>query len=545
VLRAGHSLCDAGDGAITGEPRARWHPNSRFLFLVNALTRALTEVLAAVRGANCPPHIARLPVTGITMDSRQVQKGNLYLAIPGTRVDGHDYVADAAARGACAAVVEREVSVAGVPVIRVPNSRRALAEVAAEWHGNPAERLSVVGVTGSFGKTTVVMMLDAIAAAAGQPMGAIGSEMVGIRLHGQVLEQSPYTTPDALLLHRAFAMLRDRGADRVAMEVTSHALAQERVHGVGFDLGVFTNLAPLEHKEYHPTFEHYVRSKLRFFEHLRPGAPLVYFAEDPSLQRLVPGLPVTPISCGTGADAAVRFEVDRVSMDGTRIRLSVRKPLPRWTDRDLPPQEFALDLPLLGQPYTRNAAFAATVALIMGAEVGHIRQALGAFTPPRRRMQVIPCGEFTVLDDTAQHPDSLSAVFKVVRQLPHRHLHIAYAIRGQRGPEINHQLATALGIWASQVDIDTLVLTSSVEAVDERNRVEDSEKEAFVRGLSEGGVRFEARARLDEAVQAVLDRAGAGDLVLFLGPFGMHGAARILDGWCAEHGVGDRGSGSP
>jgi UDP-N-acetylmuramoyl-L-alanyl-D-glutamate--2,6-diaminopimelate ligase len=139
-------------------------------------------------------------------------------------------------------------------------------------------------------------MLDAILTAAGQAIGAIGSEMVGIRVRGRVLQESPYTTPDA--------MLREEGADRVAMEVTSHAIAQERVHGLRFGLGVFTNLAPLEHKEYHPTFEHYLETILRYFDHLRPGAPLVYFAEDPSLQRLAPDLPATAVSCGSGADAS-------------------------------------------------------------------------------------------------------------------------------------------------------------------------------------------------------------------------------------------------
>jgi UDP-N-acetylmuramoyl-L-alanyl-D-glutamate--2,6-diaminopimelate ligase len=504
---------------------------------VNPSPSSLSELLAHVRGAHLPPGSERIVVTGVEMDSRQVRPGTLYVAVPGTRVDGHDFVEDAVGRGAAAVLVHREVPAVDVPVIRVADSRRALAEVAAAWHGHPAERLRLVGVTGSFGKTTVVMMLDAILVAAGQPVGGIGSEMVGIRFRGTVLEHSPYTTPDALLLHRALADLRERGADRVAMEVTSHALAQKRVHRLEYDVGVFTNLAPLEHKEYHPTFEHYIQSKLRFFDHVRRGAPLVFFGGDPALRHLMDDLPLHPVACDTEAGADVRFAAESMTVAGMRVRLEVPRALPRPDGGEVPPTDFDFDLPLLGTPYLRNAALAATTALLMGAGADDVRRALAAFSPPRRRLQVIRCGAFDVLDDTAQHPDSLSAVFGVVERLPHRRLHIAYAVRGQRGPEINHQLATTLGIWAGRVPIDTLVVTSSEEAVDAANRVDDAEREAFLGGLSEQGVGCRTESRLEDAVRGVLDHAGEGDLVLFLGPFGMHGAAEILDAWCEERGI--------
>jgi UDP-N-acetylmuramoyl-L-alanyl-D-glutamate--2,6-diaminopimelate ligase len=128
-------------------------------------------------------------------------------------------------------------------------------------------------------------------------------------------------------------------------------------------------------------------------------------------------------------------------------------------------------------------------------------------------------------------------VFEVVERLPHRRLHVAYAIRGQRGTELNHQLATTLGIWSARVEISSLLITSSVEAVDERDRVDPAEREAFIRGLSENGLAFEEHDRLDDAVHGVLERAAAGDLVLLLGAFGMSDGAEVMERWCATHGI--------
>src|SRR5690606_1152079 len=158
-------------------------------------------------------------------------------------------------RGAVAVVVERRVEGAdGVPLVVVPSARQALAELAAIWHGYPARALRMVGVTGTLGKTSVLKMLEAILRTAGRRIGTIGS--LGVGLPGRD-EPTGYTAPDPLLLQRSLRRIADAGCDLAAMEVTSHALDQKRVHGIEYGLGVFTNLVPLEHMDYHRSFRRY------------------------------------------------------------------------------------------------------------------------------------------------------------------------------------------------------------------------------------------------------------------------------------------------
>jgi UDP-N-acetylmuramoyl-L-alanyl-D-glutamate--2,6-diaminopimelate ligase len=178
-----------------------------------------------------------------------------------------------------------------------------------------------------------------------------------------------------------------------------------------------------------------------------------------------------------------------------------------------------------------NGALAATAALCAGAPAQAVREALAAFPPPPRRMQIVHDGDFTILDDTVGHPESVSALFRVVRRIPHRRLHVAFAVRGRRGIEINRQIAKSLAIWSRRVPLSTLVVTSSVEAADERNRVDEAERAVFVEPLHAAGLPVVEAARLKDAVHQVLDRARDGDLVLLLGAQGMDRGAPIANAW--------------
>lgn len=461
----------------------------------------------------------------IATDSRRVRPGDLFVAIRGTRTDGHACVAEAVARGAAAVVAERDVGEPGVPVLHVNSSRRALAELAAAWYDRPAERLPLVGITGTLGKTSVLSMLEAILRRAGRRVGTIGS--LGVRFGGEA-EDTGHTVPGPLVVQRALARMRAAGAELVAMEVTSHALSQERVHGLRFALGIFTNLVPLEHMEYHESFEDYARAKARFFDHLTAGAPLVYSAGDRTVAALLAGRNVRPVGCGGGENATVQVERQRITSEGMRLLLRVRAPLPRLHGEALPPVAFPVEMRLLGRSNAQNAALAAAAALCLGAPIEAVQDALGTLKPPRRRLQVIHRERFTVLDDTVGHPDSITAVFEVAERLPHRKLHVVFAIRGQRGVEVNRGDAEALAIWAARVPIATLVVTRSVEAADERNRVTSEERAAFVERLHEQGLEFQEHDRLEDAVVHALEATGEGDLLLLLGAQGMDAGAAVL-----------------
>jgi UDP-N-acetylmuramoyl-L-alanyl-D-glutamate--2,6-diaminopimelate ligase len=497
--------------------------------------RSLSDLFDAVpelRGRSA----ADTRVSSITTRSEEVVPGALFVALRGTRVDGHAFVDEAARRGAAAAVVEEDGADPGIPVFRVPDTRLALAALAAEWHGRPAERLSLVGITGTVGKTSTLAVLEALLAAAGVRVGTIGS--LGVKVDGEPIERHGYTAPDPLLLHGEMARLVEEGCRLVAMEVTSHALVQERVAGLRYGLGIFTNLLPLEHAEYHGTFADYVRAKVRFFDHLEPGAPVVHNADDRAVRRVVRERPVTPVACGTARTATVRVEPESVSASGTKLVLNVRRPFPRMGGGEVAPVRIPVEMRLLGRSNLSNAALAATAALALGVGPDTVREVLAGLTPPRRRLEMLHRGRFLVIDDTVGHPDSVSALFEVVGRLEPRRIQVAFAVRGQRGPRINGHVGKALAIWAEQLPLGTLVLTRSAEAADERNRVEEREYAAFVRPLRAAGIPFTERERLDEAVPAALEAAEEGDIVLLLGAQGMDRGAEIARGWLGERGGG-------
>lgn len=499
--------------------------------------RPLSELLRAVPDVTGGGAAAGVPIRAVTATSGEVSPGALFVALRGTKVDGHAFVDEAVRRGAAAVLVEDDGVRAAVPVLRVPDSRRALAAIAAEWHGRPADRLPLVGITGTVGKTSTLAVLEAILAASDRTVGTIGS--LGVKVDGEPIERHGYTAPDPLLLHGELARLEAEGASLVAMEVTSHALAQERVAGLRYALGIFTNLLPLEHAEYHGTFREYVRAKARFFEHLPAGVPLVHNADDRAVRRLAREHDVVAVGCGTARTADVRIEPESVSPAGTRLALNVRRPLPRVGGGAVAPVRIPLEMRLLGRSNLSNAALAATAALLLDAAPETVRAVLAGLAPPRRRLEVLHHGRFLVIDDTVGHPESVSALFEVVGQLRPRRIHAAFAVRGQRGPRINRHVAKALAIWAERLPMGTLVLTRSAEAVDDRNAVTDREHAAFAAPLREAGIDFGERDRLDDAVHAALAAAGEGDVVLLLGAQGMDRGMEIARAWLAEH--GDRG----
>jgi UDP-N-acetylmuramoyl-L-alanyl-D-glutamate--2,6-diaminopimelate ligase len=465
-------------------------------------------------------------IRGITANSRQVEPGDLFVAIPGSQADGHTFIADAVARGAAAVVVERDPNGAlGVPVVRAGNTRRLLAELAATWYGDPASRLRLVGITGTLGKTSTLMMLAAILERAGRRIGTIGS--LGVRAPG-VTTGTGHTVPDPLVLHAGLAQLAAAECEIAAMEVTSHALDQERVHGLLYELGIFTNLVPMEHADYHASFREYVEVKSRFFEHLRPDAPLVYSSDDAVLRGMMRERWPSSIGCGERPDSAVQIQAVELGSNGTRVTLVIREALPLRNGGTLESQRIEIRLRLLGRPNVTNAALAVTAALCLGASPRDAAEALASFPPSRRRMEIIQRNGVTVLDDTIGHPESLSALFDVVQKLSFRELHVAVAVRGNRGEQINTLLAQSLAIWLGKIPAATLVITSSIDAADERNRVDDTELDAFLAPLQQAGIPLERCARLDEAVRFVVDRARPEDLILLLGAQGMDDGAAIL-----------------
>lgn len=345
----------------------------------------LSTVAAALEGVGIPFTLDRdVEISAIDHYSQQVEAGSAFCCIPGGRVDGHDLAADAVAAGAVALVVERPLGL-GVPELQVPSVRLALGHLVARFFGDPSHDLTVIGVTGTNGKTTTVSLLHAIFTAAGRSTEVIGTLTSG--------PSGPPTTPDAPELQERLAAWRDAGVEVVAMEVSSHALAMGRVDGTRFAVAEFTMLGH-DHLDLHRDIESYFAAKSRLFEAALTERAVIR-SDDPWGQRLIAtvDVPVRPFALDDGAPM---HKID----GGTRFT---------WAGR-------SVELPLIGDHNVANALGAATVASWLGVSDDDIVTGLVSVGTVSGRFELVDAGQpFTVAVDYAHTPDALATALAAAR----------------------------------------------------------------------------------------------------------------------------------
>jgi UDP-N-acetylmuramoyl-L-alanyl-D-glutamate--2,6-diaminopimelate ligase len=358
-------------------------------------------------------------VSVVTGDSRAVVPGALFFALPGAQRDGHDFAAEAARRGAVAVVAERPVECAPALLLLAPSSRRAMALAAAALHGHPGRELQLAGVTGTNGKTTVSYLVEACAVAAGRPCGVLGT--ITHRFPGTTRPAS-HTTPESTEVQALLAEMRAAGARLVVMEVSSHALAQERVAGLRFQVAGFTNLTR-DHLDYHGDMEGYFSAKRRLFvEHLAPDGTAVVNARDPYGARLAdqlgPGRQAWRY--GTRSEDALRPEGLESTLSGTRATLRT------------PRGEVVLRSPLVGAHNVENLLCAAGMALALGLPPEAVARGLAASGGAPGRLQRIDGPGFPVFVDYAHTDDALARVQAALRALGPRRLVTVFGCGGDR-----------------------------------------------------------------------------------------------------------------
>jgi UDP-N-acetylmuramoyl-L-alanyl-D-glutamate--2,6-diaminopimelate ligase len=456
-------------------------------------------------------------IVEVTEDSRQVRPGSLFVAIPGTRMDGHGFVEDAVSRGAAALLLEHPVEApVALPVVFVPSSRTALAHVSARLHGNPAANLRLIGFTGTFGKTTTSEVIRALLAAGGHRVAVLGS--LGARFDGYSDPGDGLTTPSPPTLHRVLGDLRDRWADVVVMEVTSHALVLDRLAGLSFGEFVVAAVVPGEHTDFHHSYRDYVTAKARFIDYLAPGALVSYDADNQASTdlaarapaRLRVGLSLTRRDLTSACDVVVR----NVEIDDQGALMTVRGERLRST--------------LLGSVNVRAVGLALTHALARDIDMRTARRVLATLTPLPRRMQTLSIAGRMVLDDVAAHPDNFRATFEVAALLRRRRLVIAYAIRGRRGADINRRNALALADLALLHAASRVVLTASDDTVGPPDHATAVEIDATRAAFSERACSAIWHDTLSEAMRDVASNSSAGDLIVAVGAQGMDQGAPLL-----------------
>ncbi len=225
-----------------------------------------------------------IEISGIAYDSRKVKPGDIFVAIPGLKFDGADFIPQAIECGAKIIVTEKDVKFPeDIRIIKVDNARRALAELSARFYDYPSRKLKLIGITGTNGKTTIAYLIESILKESGIKAGMIGT--VEAKIAGRTIP-STLTTPESLELQGLLARMVKEGVTHVVMEVSSHALAQERVHGLEFDIAIFTNLTH-EHLDYHKTMEEYLAAKQKLFKMLKPQGLAMVNVDDPQSKKII------------------------------------------------------------------------------------------------------------------------------------------------------------------------------------------------------------------------------------------------------------------
>ncbi len=474
------------------------------------LLRDVGDVAATIHGD------AAVVVRGISADSRTVQPGDLFVALPGTRTDGLQYVADARARGAVAVAAQHGDaavaatasgdSFAAVTWVDTSAPARLLARLAARFHGEPTRDLTMVGVTGTNGKTTVTYLLEAMWNAAGARPGVIGT--ISYRFGGDVVP-APLTTPPAPELFARLAGMRDGGASHVAMEVSSHALVQDRVEGIAWDAAVFTNLGR-DHLDFHRDADDYFRAKTLLFRALerspKPRRIAVVNAVDPRGRELQRGLAVPTITFGDGGD--VRAEQLAMALDGSTF------------DLVLGGERAAVRSPLVGAGHVENVLAAAATAHALGVPVAAIVRAVETFAGVPGRLEAVRAGQpFTVLVDYAHTPDALAGVLGSLRSMVGGRLLCVFGCGGDRDRGKRPLMAEAV---ARAVDL--AVLTSdNPRTEDPRAIIADAEPGLAAAGLSRlatldrGARGYVVEPDRPRAIAAAIAAARAGDCVVIAG----------------------------
>jgi UDP-N-acetylmuramoyl-L-alanyl-D-glutamate--2,6-diaminopimelate ligase len=368
--------------------------------------------------------VADQEIRGLCYDSRQVIPGSLYFALRGTRADGHDYLAAAAAQGAVGAVVENAAAVpAGLPYLQVASARQTMATLAAKYYGDPTGSGPLVGITGTNGKTTTTYLVEGILAAAGIPAGVLGT--ISYRF-GDIAIEASHTTPESVELQAALRQLADAGAKSFVMEVSSHALEQYRVDGCRFDLAIFTNLTR-DHLDYHGTMDAYLQSKLRLFRELLAPAhgkgcrTAVINLDDPAAESFLAAAAGPTLTYGQATGAAVTAREVTFSTAGIHATLVT------------PVGTTELVSPLLGRFNLSNLLAAAASGVALGLPLTAIVAGLRQHrTVPGRLERVPEQLGITVLVDYAHTGDALENVLQTLVELKPRRMITVFGCGGDR-----------------------------------------------------------------------------------------------------------------
>ena len=465
----------------------------------------LTTLLQALEGrVKILDHHGNLDVSvnAITDDSRAVSTRSLFVAVKGEQVDGHDFIPAAVRAGMVALVSQHPVCEASFPSVRVEDSRKALGLLGSRFYGDPSSHIRMIGVTGTNGKTTTTYICKALLEALGHSVGLIGTVAYQI---GAKTIPATHTTPGALELQQLLATMVTGGCATAVMEVSSHALAQDRTSGCEYDVAVFSNLTQ-DHLDFHKTMEEYFQAKLRLFTGLAGGRKTnkraIINIDDPYGNRIGECCSAPVWTYALKAKADLRAEAVRLSLQGTTFTAAT------------PVGSFPIETHLVGEHNIYNLLAAIGVALHEGATPDHIRQAVAKVVNVPGRFERVVAGQpFTVAVDYAHTEDALVRLLAAAQALKTGRIITVFGCGGDRDRGKRPKMGEAAVRYS-----DVVILTSDNPRTEDPLSILEQVEVGVIEALRQRPhVQYRKVPDRREAIEEAVRQAQSADMVLIAG----------------------------
>lgn len=436
-----------------------------------------------------------IDITGIEHDSRKIQKGDLFVAIKGFTVDGHDFIQEAIDNGAKCIIVQREVEVEGedITIIKVEDTILALARLSSIFYGEPSKRLNLIGITGTNGKTSITYMIKNILETCHKKAGIIGT--MGTIIDGRVLDNIN-TTPESSLTQRYLKEMVDKGTQYCVMEVSSHSLDLKRVEYMDFQVGIFTNLTE-DHLDYHKDMENYYKSKLRLFN--MTSRCNIINIDDEYGNRILNDLENRIPIITYGIDRKADIYATNVVCHSKGVDFMLNSPK----------GSIPIKLNLLGRFNVYNALAAVACAMYYDMDLSSIKDGLESLYGIKGRFELVPIDEdYNVIIDFAHTPDGLEKVLATIKQFAEGRIIVIFGAGGNRDRSKRPIMGETVAKYA-----DLSIVTSDNPRYEDPNKI----IEDIIIGIERGKGKYVAITDRREAIEYALLNARPKDTILLAG----------------------------
>jgi len=465
-----------------------------------------------------------ISIEGLAYHSKKVSDGFLFVCIKGYETDGHKYLAMAKDNGAVAAIVEEFQDHIDIPQYKVANSRSALAQLSGIFYRHPSQQLKMIGISATNGKTTTTFMTNNILEKHNLKTGLLGTVDVKI---GDHTIPAKLTTPESLELQQFLQTMVEEEVSHTTMEVSSAAMEMNRVETVDYDIVTMNNISS-EHIDTHGSFERYFEVKSKLITEAKKDAFAILNLDCPYSRSLIDKTKSNVITYGI-EDQSGHLTCENLDLSTGRAKFTLQVKKPIGTNfGTIEPQQFDVELSVSGLHSVYNSFVAITIALLENIPVKTIQEGIYTFEGVERRFQVIYEDEFMIIDDHFANRGNINVTLNTLTSMDYNNLNLVYAIRGNRGVDVNRENAETIVEWAEQLNLDTIIATKSISNVTHYDEVSKDEERVFLEIMEKANIKVYLYDELEDAIKKSLNHVHESDLILFAGCQGMDDAAEIV-----------------